>query len=114
MTVPTIILGILMFAVVTAVLYAWCLGKALDQKQTLERNLLHACGNKVIRYLKKNGTITREQVAEQIQSITVKQFWSRNKLKIQSGKEFAPKVLLFLTEQQYIESVGHNVYQLKK
>ena len=114
MTVPTILLGILMFAVATAVLYAWGLGKALDQQQTLERNLLHVCGSRVIRYLKKNGTITQEQVAELIQGITVGQFWSRNKLKIQCGKDFAPKVLHFLTEQQYIVSAEHNIYQLKK
>ena len=114
MTVPTILLGILMFAAVTAVLYAWGLGKALYQQQILERNLLHACGSRVIRYLKRNGTITREQVAAQIQGVTVGQPWSRHKLKIQCGKDFAPQVIDFLTEQQCIISKERNVYQLKK
>ena len=114
MRLPTILLGIALFAIATAILYAWGLGKALDQQQALERNLLHVCGSKVIRYLKKNGTITQEQVAEQIQGVTVGQFWSRNKLKIQCGKDFAPQVLYFLTEQQYIVSADHNKYQLKK
>ena len=49
MTIGRVILGVLLFAVATAVLYAWGLGKSMDQKTDLARNLLSACGSKVVR-----------------------------------------------------------------
>ena len=79
MTIGRVILGVLLFAVATAVLYAWGLGKSMDQKTDLARNLLSACGSKVVRYLKKNDTITVKEVARQIEGVSVGQFWSRNK-----------------------------------
>ena len=70
MTIGRVILGVLLFAVATAVLYAWGLGKSMDQKTDLARNLLSACGSKVVRYLKKNDTITVKEVARQIEGVS--------------------------------------------
>ena len=55
MSIGQIILGVLMFAAVTALLYVWGLRRSLDQRADLERGLMNACGSKVVRYLKKNG-----------------------------------------------------------
>lgn len=114
MTMGRVIFGVLLFAVATAVLYAWGLGKAMDQKTDLARNLLSACGSKVVRYLKKNGTITVKEVARQIEDVAVGQFWSRNKLKVQDADKFSRQVVDFLLDQQYIESAGGGLYRLKK
>ena len=48
-----IAVGILLFALASAVLYAWGLAKAADQEDTLHRNLMHACGSRVVKQLKK-------------------------------------------------------------
>ena len=114
MTTGQVILGVLMFAVVTAVLYAWGLSKSLGQRADLTRNLLSACGSRVVKYLKKHDTITDAGVAEQIEGVTVGQFWSRSKLKVQDGKKVAGQVVDFLLEQQYIERAGKGAYRLKK
>lgn len=114
MSTGQIIIGVLMFAVVTAVLYAWGLGKSMDQKSDLARNLLSACGSKVVRYLKKNDTITVKEVARQIEGVSVGQFWSRNKLKVQDAEKFSKQVIEFLLDQQYIENAGGGSYRLKK
>lgn len=114
MTIGRVILGVLLFAVATAVLYAWGLGKSMDQKTDLARNLLSACGSKVVRYLKKNDTITVKEVARQIEGVAVGQFWSRNKLKVQDADKFSRQVVDFLLDQQYIESAGGGSYRLKK
>lgn len=114
MTIGQIILGVLMFAVVTAVLYAWGLSKSLGQKEDLARNLLRACGSRVVKYLKTHETITAAEVARQIEGVTVGQFWSRNKLKVQDAGKFSGQVIDFLLNQQYIESAGKGAYRLKK
>ena len=113
MTVGHVIIGILLFAVATAVLYAWGLAKSMDQKSDLARNLLGACGNKVVRYLKKNDTITVREVARQIEGVSVGQFWSRNKLKVQDADKFSRQVIEFLLDQQYIEKAGGGNYRRK-
>lgn len=114
MTTGQVILGVLMFAVVTAVLYAWGLSKSLGQQEDLTRNLLSACGSRVVKYLKKHDTITAAEAAELIEGVAVGQFWSRKKLKVQDGKKVAGQVIDFLLGQQYIESAGKGAYRLKK
>ena len=114
MTIGRVILGVLLFAVATAILYAWGLGKSMDQKTDLARNLLSACGSKVVRYLNKNDTITVKEVARQIEGVSVGQFWSRNKLTVQDADKFGRQVVDFLLDQQYIESAGGGSYRLKR
>lgn len=113
MTVGQIILGVLLFAAVTAILYAWGLSKSMGQQQDLTRNLMNACGSRVVKYLKKNGTITASQIAQLIQGVKVGQFWSRKKLQVQDGKKVSKQVIDFLLEQQYIENAGKEGYRLK-
>ena len=108
-----IALGILLFALVTAVLYAWGLGKAVDQEDTLHRNLMHACGSRVLKELKKKPAITEPEIAQVIQGVTVGQFWSKNRMKVQDGRSVAPQVIAFLLDQQYIEPAGGDTYRRK-
>jgi len=114
MTTGQIILGIAMFAVATAVLYVWGLAKSTGQQEDMARSLLHAGGSRVVKYLKKHETITAKQVADLIGGVTVRQFWSRKRLTVQDGKAFAPEVIRFLLDQQYIEAAGKDTYRLRK
>lgn len=109
-----IMIGILLFALVTAVLYVWGLRKSAGQREDLDRILLNRCGNKVVKYLKKNGTITEKQVAAQINGVTAGEFWSRKRLVVQQPQKFAKQVIAFLLDQQYIQPAGQDRYQLKK
>lgn len=108
-----IIIGVLLFALVGAVLYVWGLKKSMNQQQDMTRSLLSACGSRVMRYLKKHDTITKEEVARQISGVTIRPVWSRNRVKVQDGKTFAPQVIDFLLDQQYIQSAGKNTYRRK-
>lgn len=114
MNTVQIILGILLFAVVTAILYAWGLKKSVGQREDLHRSLMSACGSRVVRHLKKHGAVTRAEVAELIEGITVGPFWSRQKVKVQDGKKVSGQVIDFLLEQLYIEPAGDGSYRLKK
>ena len=110
-----ILIGIILFALATAVLYVWGLKKSAGQGDDLTRILLNRCGNKVIKYLKKHDTITKNQIAEQIDGVVASEFWSRKRLSVNDPKKFASQVIDFLLDQQYIESTGkNNNHRLKK
>ncbi|MBQ8647066.1 MAG: hypothetical protein IJ484_02860 [Oscillospiraceae bacterium] len=113
MTIGQILLGVAMFAAATAVLYVWGMKKALDQGEDMTRNLLSACGSRVVKHLKKHGRITKAQVAGVITGVRVRQFWSRKSLTVQNGAEFAPQVIDFLLDQQYIQKDGPDGFVLR-
>ena len=114
MSIGEIILGIVLFAIAAAILYIWGLKKSADQQADLSRQLMSACGSRVVKYLKKNHTVTRAEVAQLIDGITVGQFWFRQKIKVQDGKKVSSQVIDFLLDQQYIEPSAGGSYRLKK
>lgn len=114
MSAGQIILGILLFAIVTAILYVWGLKKSIGQQEDLNRKLMSACGSRVVKYLKKHDTVTKAEIARLIDGITVGQFWSRRKVRVQDGKTVSDQVINFLVDQQYIELAGNKSYRLKK
>ena len=61
MSFGQIVLGILLFAVATAVLYVWGLKKSMTQEADLERILLNKCAGTVVKYLRKHGSITKRR-----------------------------------------------------
>ena len=114
MSTGQIILDIALFAVAGAILYAWGLKKSMDQREDLQRSLMSACGSRVVKHLKKHGTVTKAEVAALVDGLTVGPFWSRHKVRVQDGKKVAGQVIDFLLDQQYIESAGGGSYRLKK
>ena len=64
-----IILGIVLFALVTAVLYVWGLKKSMTQQEDLDRALLRKSAERVNRYLKAHDTIERAEMALLVEGI---------------------------------------------
>ena len=114
MSTGQIILGILLFAVAGAILYAWGLKKSMDQQEDLQRSLMYACGSRVVRHLKRHGSVTKAEVAALVDGLTVGPFWSRHKVRVQDGNQVAGQVIAFLLDQQYIETIDGGSYRLKK
>ena len=114
MSTGQIILGIALFAVAAAILYAWGLKKSMDQREDLKRSLMSACGSRVVKHLKKYGTVTKAEVAALVDGLTVGPFWSRHKVRVQDGRKVSGQVIEFLLDQQYIEPVDGRSYRLKK
>ena len=114
MSTGQIILGILLFAAAGAILYAWGLKKSMDQREDLQRSLMSACGSRVVKHLKKHGTVTKAEIAVLVDGLTVGPFWSRHKVRVQDGKKVANQVIEFLLDQQYMEPIDGGSYRLKK
>ena len=114
MSLGEIILGIVLFALVTAVLYIWGLKKSITQSQDLQRILLHKSASAVVNYLKKHGTMEEAEMARQIAGIRAGVFWSRRRAAIQDPEQFVPRLVAYMTGQQLIERMPDGQFRLKK
>ena len=101
-----------MFAIITAILYAWGLRNELRQVEDLERRLLSKSASKVIKYLKKNGIATKKEISEQIKNVSSGVFWSKKKARISDPNKFSLTLIDYMISQQLIQSVGKKGYQL--
>ena len=113
MSTPQILLGILAFALVTAVLYVWGLRKSMTQQADLERILLHKSTRKVVSYLKTHETISLEEMARLCKDVKAGQFWSRQKAAVQDPRAFAPKLAQYMTEQLLVSALPGGRFRLR-
>lgn len=113
MNTGTIILGIILFALVTALLYVWGLKKSVTQPEDLQRILLGKGAARIRKYLKTHETIDLLEVARQIRDIKASMFWSRNRASIQDPAAFSRQLITFMQEQQLIEAADAKRYRLK-
>lgn len=108
-----VILGILLFALVTAVLYVWGLKKSISQKEDLDRALLQKSAEQVLHYLKEHDTIDRAEMARQVEGVRAGLFWSRSRVSVRDGRSFVPGLIVYMTERQMLEEVSHGRYRRK-
>ena len=111
MNLVQIILGILAFAVVTAILYVWGLRRSATCEADLERILLSRGAGKVLRYLKKHDAIDRSEIARQVTGLHAGLAWSRRKIAVDNPKVFAQKLADFMTEQRLLEKLPNGSYR---
>ncbi len=78
-----------MFAIITAIVYAWGLRNELRQEKDLERRLFCKSASEVIKFLKKNGIATKKEISEQIKDVSSGVFWSKKKARIMDPNKFA-------------------------
>lgn len=109
-----IILGILVFAAVTAVLYVWGLRKSMTQSADLERILINKSAQRVMHHLKQHGEITLPQIVQLCSGVKAGQFWSRQKAAVQNPKAFAPKLVQYMVDQRLLEELPGRRFRLKK
>lgn len=115
MKLPVILFGILLFAVVTAILVVWGMRKAYFQRETLTNMLLSKSADRVMRYLKTHDTITESQMRELVQGIQASEFHSRQRATVQADKAFTAQLIRVMLHDELIEPAKKNrqVYRKK-
>lgn len=107
------ILGILAFALITAVLYIWGLHKSMTQREDLEQILLNKSAQKVVSYLKKHESISLEEMSQLCKDVKAGQFWSRQKAAVQNPQVFAPKLAQYMTGQLLVKELPSGRFCLR-
>ncbi len=108
-------LGILMFAVVTAVLVVWGMRKAYFQKENLSKMLFSKAADKVMHYLRTHDTVTESEIRRLVDGTTASEAFSRNRAVVQGNKEFTAHLIDLMLKDGRIEPVkqGKPVYRRK-
>lgn len=111
------IIGILLFAIASAVLYAWGLNKANTQDAELMESLFIKGASKVRKHLKHSGVITLKEIEQEVTGIKASLFYSRKRVAVTNSREFAKKLVEYMQGQNQIEpgeAGGRKGYVLKQ
>ena len=88
MKLSTAIIGIVLFAIATMILYGWGIVKQKNQTNDL-MNLLFSKGqDKIKKYLKQNEYITISQVEQICEGLEAKQPFSRNRAVVKDKRDY--------------------------
>ena len=107
---------VLLFALVTIIVYAWGLWRSVRQNQDLS-NMLAAKGvSKVKKALRKNKALTLKELEPFVKDLTAKQPSSRQQLAVTDPEEFLESILSYMIRQKMIienKEENRTVYRLK-
>lgn len=108
---------VLLFALATAVIYAWGLWRSMRQQQDLS-NMLSAKGvSKIKKALRKNGAMTRTDLEPVVSRLTAKQPFSREQIAVTDPKKFLDSILPYMVKQRIVieeKTDGRTVYRLNR
>lgn len=110
-----IVLGILLFAFVTAVLVLWGMRKAYFQRENLTKMLLSKSADRVMHYLKAHDSISEPEMRSLVEGIRASEFLSRQSAVVQADKAFTSKLIEIMLREGLIEQINKNkaVYRKK-
>lgn len=108
-----IIMWVVIVALATAVLYLIGLKKFQNEPKKVSENLLHSCGYKVVKYLKKNETVSKDKIIELIDGAHASVGLGK-KVVVAEPQKFVDEVIGFLLDQRYIKKTDDGNYTLKK
>ena len=114
MDTVTIIIGIILFAIATMIIYGWGMVKQKNQTGDLMKMLFAKGESKVKIYLKENEYITNADVERICNGLQVKQAFSRNRAVVKNKKDFANQLLEYMVKTGQIEKVGKKYKKVKK
>ena len=107
---------VLLFALVTIIVYAWGLWRSVRQNQDLS-NLLASKGvAKVRKALRKNKALTLKELEPFVKDLTAKQPFSRQQIAVTDPEEFLNSILPYMVRQKMIienKEENRTVYRLK-
>ena len=111
MSFGQIVLGILLFAVATAVLYVWGLKKSMTQEADLERILLNKCAGTVVKLppeARKHHPVMPSLIQGSGTDIP-----GPKPYPCTGVSRLCPKLIRYMLEQQLLEDTGGLRYRLK-
>ena len=104
----TVIIGIILFAISTMIIYGWRIVKQKNQTKDL-MNLLF-----IKKYLKQNEYITISQVEQICDGLEAKQPFSQNRAVVKNKQDYAKKLIEYMLKTNQIEKEGSRYKWHKK
>lgn len=106
--IGTIIVGIILFAIATVILYIIGIKKKMNEDKRLFEMLLNNGAYRVVKYLKTHESITLNGIGYVIKDISAKEFGSSKKAVIKDGRAFQDSLLDYMLKEGYIVGAPGN------
>ena len=106
--IGTIIVGVILFAIATAILYIIGMKKKMNEEKRLFEMLLNNGAYRVVKYLKTHESITLKGIGYVIKDISAREFGSAKKAVIKDGRAFQDTLLDYMLKEGYIVSASGN------
>lgn len=108
--------GVLLFALVTAVLMVWGMRKAYFQKETLAKMLMSKAAAKVMGYLKDHAAVTEAEIRTLVTGISAGEAYSRSRAVVQDDPAFTARLIEVMMHDGLIEPTDdkRSAYRKKK
>lgn len=106
--IGTIIVGVILFAIATAILYIIGMKKKMNEEKRLFEMLLNNGAYRVVKYLKTHDNITSNGIGYVIKEISAREFGSAKKAVIKDGRAFQDTLLDYMLKEGYIVSAEGN------
>lgn len=113
METGTIIIGIILFAIATMIIYGWGIVKQRNQTGDLMRMLFSKGESRVRKYLKENEYITAADVEKICDGLTAKQPFSPNKAVVKDKRDFANQLLTYMVKTNQLVKEGSRYKKCK-
>ncbi|RCW48162.1 MULTISPECIES: hypothetical protein [unclassified Halanaerobium] len=102
-----IILGILLFAIATAIIYAWGYVNSQRNSQKLQYKFKNLVKNKIIAILKNNNKVERKKLESAIEGLEVKGgFFSGISYKVTDPEKILESILYELERKNIIKIIA--------
>lgn len=97
------IIGIILFAIATSIIYVWGLKKSIMQADTLKEIMYTKAAKRVVDYLKKNDSISKNQIQNLVCDIKASEFYSKKTVVVQDQLEFTNCLISFMLDKNLIK-----------
>ena len=96
------IIGIVLFAIATAILYALGIKKSIKQDDVLKEMLYNNGAREVVAYLKKHDTIKKSQIKKLIWDVRASEFHSKKRAIVTDSNDFTDALVSFMVDKKLI------------
>lgn len=103
-----IIIGIILFALATMLLYMIGLKRKMTEEKRLNDMLLNNSARRVLAYLKDHDQVTKNEIGYIIKDVRASEFHSRKTAVISDGRLFQDELVRFMLDGGYISEVKRN------
>nr|WP_315020850.1 hypothetical protein [uncultured Aminipila sp.] len=107
------VIGIILFAIATSIIYVWGLKKSMKQADTLKEMMYTKAANKIMGYLKKNDSISRKEIQSLVCDIKASEFYSKKTVVVQDQIEFTNCLISFMLDKNLIKK-DKSIYSKSK
>lgn len=107
------VIGIILFAIATSIIYVWGLKKSIKQADTLKEMMYTKAANKVMAYLKKNDSVSKKEILNLVCGIKASEFYSKKTVVVQNEMEFTNSLINFMSDKNLIQK-DKGIYRRSK